>query len=120
MLKSVLLSLSLIATTAQAIPYTALINCGESNPYFVDRCFSESDFVLEVEGRREIYNVENSLLKTGYPHDTGIAIELPEHFSITATNTNNQHLTIEIIRNDDNSVIIRKEAVRSKIIKINH
>lgn len=119
MLKSVLLSLSLIATTAQAMPYTAVINCGESNPYFVDRCFSESDFVLEVEGRREIYNVENSLLKTGYPYDTGIAIELPEHFSITATNTNVQPLTIEIIRNDDNSVIIRRKTTRGKIIKIN-
>jgi len=100
------------------MPYTAMINCGESNPHFVDRCFSESDFVLEVEGIEEKYNIDRSLLTIGYPHGTGIAIELPEHFSINALNTNNEILSIEVIRNDDNSVILRKKASRNNSINI--
>lgn len=119
MLKTVLLSLALSTSAALATPYTAIINCGTSNPYFTDACFSESDFVLKREGRTERYNIENSLLTTGYKHDTGVAIELPEHFTIDATNSNNEFLTIEIIRNSDNSTIVKKSAAQNKKIEIN-
>lgn len=117
MVKSVLLSLAL-SMPAMATPYTAVINCGKSNAHFVDRCFSETDFVLEREGRTERYSIENSLLTIGYPSGTGLAIELPEHFTISATNSNNETLSIEIIRNDNNSIIIKKEAARNKHIHI--
>ncbi|WP_312228981.1 hypothetical protein [Pseudescherichia sp.] len=118
MLKSVLLSLAL-TMPAMATSYTAVIHCGESSAHFVDRCFSESDFVLKRDGQTERYSTENSLLTIGYPFGTGIGIELPEHFTITATNTNNETLSIAIIRNDNNSIILNKEAARNKTIHIN-
>lgn len=117
MLKTVLLSLAL-TMPAMATPYTAVINCGQSSAHFVDRCFSETDFVLKREGRTEKYSIENSLLTIGYPSGTGLAIELPEHFTISATNSNNETLSIAIIRNDNNSIMIEKEAARNKTIHI--
>ena len=118
MKKAIATLLMLISPIAMAGSYEAVISCGMNGQNInVLACFKDTDLKITKDGSSVVYKIYN-LQSAGQTYQDGLHIDLPEHFSIKAQNSQD-HLVLGVKITDKNGkTVFEDQAGKWDVISV--